>query len=373
MSDIAEHLRKTGIYPYGSAELKHYEGHLTRYFNREYRGIQGKYPAAKISAIPTNIGPMWEQTDALMEQHFDASLDLFMAFLDSEFMAYTTAYYGATPEQIRSSPLTLEQAEKAKFELICKRAGIQGKERVFPIGCGFGPLETFLLDRYPDLQITSVTPSKTQTGYIRQCMNKPDHPLYQRDLRLIEGDFSAVSLVELGERSYDIVFAVGAFEHINNLDAAFQRIAALLKTEGKAFLHLIVSKPVFPQYHDSENTLLGEFFPGGHIWPFDLIQQQTDYFELENSWYLNGTNYWRTLEEWHRRFWENMDQLYGSVLSDEAVRHWNDYFILCKVVLFGPAEGEIYGNGHFLFRKRMEPSGPCGKFGYPQSAADEPR
>ena len=54
-----------------------------------------------------------------------------------------------------------------------------------------------------------------------------------------------------------------------------------------------------------------------------------------------------------QRFWDHMEALCGQVLSVEGIRHWNDYFILCKTVLFAPLEGSIYGNGHYLFRRKQ--------------------
>ena len=297
---------------------------------------------------------MWEQTTALMQQHFDADLTLFESFLDNHFMAYTMAYYGENQAQILKSEASLEAAERAKFDLICSRAGIIGNERILNIGCGFGPLETYLSERFPMLEITSITPSRVQADYIRQCIDNPLHPLYQNSLRLIEGDFGEVALEMLGVGEYDLVTAIGAFEHINNLHSAFQRIHDLLKPSGKAFLHLIVSKPIFPQYHDSKNTLIGRFFPGGHIWPMEIVKSQTDFFHLVQSWYLNGLNYWRTLEAWHYRFWQHIDRLHPDLLSQDDTRYWNDYFVLCKVVLFAPCNGEIYGNGHFLFNRKNQ-------------------
>ena len=125
----------------------------------------------------------------------------------------------------------------------------------------------------------------------------------------------------------------------------------LSKSLVSSFLHLIVSQPWFPQYHDSQRTLIGKFFPGGHIWPLSLMEQQGGPLQFERSWYLNGLNYWRTLDEWHRNFWAHIEQLHDAVLTLEEVRHWNDYFIQCKVGLFAPAEGAVYGNGHLLYRK----------------------
>ena len=278
MKNTHKKLLQVGIYPYGSEELRLFENRLTRYFNREYQRLIGNEITLEDCCIPTNEGPMCQQTDELKEQHYDESLTLFKAFLDPEYMAYTTAYYGETPDEILASKLTLEEAEKAKFELVCKRAGIQGHERIFNIGCGFGPLETYLFETYPDIEVTSITPSEVQVSYIHKCIQDANHPLSRGNLRLIKGDFSAVPLSDLGENSYDMVLAVGAFEHINNLHAAFQRISLLLKPGGTTFLHLITSNAIFPQYHDSKKTLIGKFFPGGHIWPFELMEKTRGFF-----------------------------------------------------------------------------------------------
>jgi cyclopropane-fatty-acyl-phospholipid synthase len=351
--DCVAQLKQAGIHACGSPESQRYEQHLVRYFTREYEQL-GDSSSGRLAdyGISTCQGPMWQQTEALMSQHYDERPEFFAAFLDRKYMAYSMAWYGATPDEIMASTCTLEQAQRAKFELICARARVRGDEKVFSIGCGFGPLETYLLETYPDIEVTSITPSQVQTDYIQQRMQDPAHPLGCGRLKLIHGDFAAVDSVEHGNAGYDLVFAIGMFEHINNLHCAFRHIAALLSDEGRCFLHLIVSRPLFPQHMDSSNTLIGRYFPGGRIWPFGELQQQADFFDPIDSWYVNGLNYWRTLDEWHRRFWNGMDSLYGQVLSEAAIRHWNDYFILCKTVLFAPLQGSIYGNGHYLFRKK---------------------
>ncbi len=352
MGEAVRDLASRGIHPYGSEALARYEERLTRYFSREYAGLgECDTPLADLG-IRVDQGPMWQSTDELMAEHYDESIELFDAFLDHRYKAYSMAYYGESPAEIRASARALEEAQTAKFQLIAERTGIQGEERVFSIGCGFGPLETYLLEQFPRIRITSITPSKVQAEYIRRCMRDPRHPLDAQAMRLIEGDFGAVPASELGAGTYDLVFAIGMFEHVNNLDAAFEKIAQLLQPGGRAFLHLIVSRPAFPQFMDSKNTLVGRYFPGGRIWPFREIACQTRLFDLQASWYLNGLNYWRTLDEWHRRFWESMGRLHEKVFSTAAVRHWNDYFSLCKVVLFAPLDGEVYGNGHYLFRKK---------------------
>jgi len=121
------------------------------------------------------------------------------------------AYYGDSPEEIRASKATLEQAQEAKFALIAERASIQGKEKIFNIGCGFGSLETYLLKHYPELEIVSITPSKVQVAHIRERMQDVSDPLCSERLTLIEGSFVQLDINALGGFIYNILIYICFF------------------------------------------------------------------------------------------------------------------------------------------------------------------
>lgn len=341
-------LQRAGVNPYGSEALQLFEQRLTAAFARSYRQA-GR--AAQTLADPTSSsGPMVEQTEDLMQVHYDEHLAFFESILDRDYLAYSAAYYGDTPHAARASSFSLEQAQHAKFELLCARARLEGRERVFNLGCGFGSLETFLLTKYPEMQITGITPSKTQAAYLRTRMENPDDPLGDGRFQLIEDRFDTASVETLGPASYDLVFSVGVLEHFKNLRAAFERAAELLKPGGRAFHHLIASECVLPGFADASRTRLRTYFPGGRIWPVAVLESQTDFFSLEGSWFVNGLNYWRTVDAWHQRFWTHIEQLHPAVLTEKGVRYWNDYFSFSKV-MFAPEDGGVVGNGQFLFYK----------------------
>jgi cyclopropane-fatty-acyl-phospholipid synthase len=73
--------------------------------------------------------------------------------------------------------------------------------------------------------------------------------------------------------------------------------------------------------------------------------------KLVGQWYINGMNYWRTLDEWHCQYWAHIAELHPAVLDSAAVKYWNEYFVLCKAVLLAPLDGEIYGNAHYVFQR----------------------
>ena len=158
--EISDMLASNGIFGPGSVELATHERHLIRYFEREYKRLLEHPVSLQSLGISTDRGPMMEDTEALMESHYDERPEFFASFLDSQYKAYSMAYYGETPEEVHASTASLEEAQRAKFALIAKRARIEGHERILNIGCGFGSLETYLLQEFPDLEIVGITPSK---------------------------------------------------------------------------------------------------------------------------------------------------------------------------------------------------------------------
>lgn len=349
MESATESLRSQGIHPYGTEPLLLQEQRVTRFIEREYQRLQQQPQTLESLGVSSSRGPMWEETDELISGHYDERIEFFTSFLDHDYRAYSMAYYGENGDAVRASSYSLEQAQEAKFRLICERIGIRGDERLLNIGCGFGSFEHYLFRRYPNLQVVGLTPSQVQTRFLQQCQKDPQNPLHGKDFEVLQLKFDGETVAGLGAASFDLVTSIGLLEQVLNMQELFEKFDYLLRPGGKTFHHFIVSRLVIPQFLDASKTLIGAYFPGGRIWPFEEFTRHTERLELVDSWFVNGMNYWRTLDEWHKRFWEGIDDLAG-VLPAERIRHWNDYFYLCKVC-FAPADGSLFGNGHYLFRK----------------------
>lgn len=349
MSDAIELPTTPAIPPYGSEEALRKESHVARFLEREYLSLQKNPVSLEDAGIDPTAGPMSEQTANLMETHYDQELFLFSSFLDDYYMAYTMAYYGVNEEEVFHSSFSIEDAQAEKFRLICERAGIQGNERILNIGCGFGAFERYLLENYSEATIIGVTPSEVQSGYILDCCNNSDHIFHDGRFEIIKTDFDSLLNHDIPFGSFDMVVSVGLVDAIKNLRIFNERVAQYLKPGGTAFHHVIVSKSVIPQFLNSSGSLIGEYFPGGRVWPLDELPRHAGPLRFERSWFINGMNYWKTLDEWHKKFWQNMDSLQGR-LSAEELAYWSDYFILCKAC-FRPLSGTVFGNGHYLFTK----------------------
>jgi cyclopropane-fatty-acyl-phospholipid synthase len=349
IQELKEQLANHGVFGPGDTELERHEKALTRYFEKEYRHYQKNPQSLEALGVTTDRGPIAEKTEILMGRHYDERPEFFACFLDNHYRAYTMAYYGETPEAIRNSSVTLEEAQKEKFLLIAERAQIEGHERIINIGCGFGSLETFLLQEFPNIEVVGVTPSKVQINYLRQRMQDPTDLLCSDRFTLIEGALEKLPMHTLGKSKFDLVISVGLFEHLFNMRASLERFAALLAPGGRTFHHFITSQVAIPQLLNPEKTRIGQYFPGCRVWPRDELSRHTGHFDLVNSWFVNGLNYWRTLDEWHRRYWSSIPNLYDAGFDTAAIKYWNEYFSLSKA-MFAPMDGQFYGNSHYLFR-----------------------
>jgi len=342
-------LSRADIHAPASEQGQALEAHLARYFTRLYKNIDaGGEKSLQDLHIHVDSGDMFQQTADLMDAHYDAPDALFDKFLDSQYRAYSMAYYGDDADTVRNAPFGLEQAQTRKFALICERAGIEDGQLVFNIGCGFGSFETYLLEHFPRLRVVGITPSQVQAEHIRRRQNDPGDCFGDGRFRLIQGAFDGLPLSVLGEGVHDHVVSIGVIEHVQNLRAILLRIERLLKPGGRTFHHFITSRYAAPELLDPSKTRIGKYFPGGRVWPQNTLFQIESGLRPVTHWFVNGLNYWHTLDDWHRRFWLARAALLDGILDMSQFKHWNDYFYLCKA-MFLPLDGEFYGNSHYLF------------------------
>lgn len=351
-NDIIKQLAEDEIYCYGSVELLAFEKQMERYFEREYKRWQGNKALPEHYGVSSFEGDIARQdTHAESIEHYNKELNVYKAFLDKNYMVYTMAYYGATDYLPRvNNELSLEQAQIDKYNLIIQRAEIKDGQSILELGCGFGGFTTYLLEKFPNIRVTGINPSTVQATYLRETLPAKNKSFDNSRFTLIEKYFDELNTEDLADNSFDRVISIGVLEAVTNLNKLFKLISRVLKPGGKTFHHFIVSMDTIPQFLNAEDTLMADYFPGGHIWPYAEPIRHDQHLMPVNSWFVNGLNYWKTLDDWHKRFWNSIDYLYPEYLTIDEVRDWNKYFSLCKT-MFYPNKGMSYGNGHYLYVK----------------------
>ena len=276
---MRENLQKSlideDIFQYGSNELMLYEKRLTQYFTREYKLHLGNN-----QHVSLNNGPLALAAEELADDHYNEGIPFFQSFLDTKTMSYTMAYFDENSNMALASRKSLEQAQTDKFKLIAQRLELKGDEHLLNIGCGFGYFESYLLDTYPQLRVSSTTHSKDQYEFVLNRMNQHGDSLSSGRFRVFFGEINRKSSLNFGKGEYDAVCSVGLLEQINNIEQFFKIIDELLTDNGRMFHHLIMSRDLIPQFLDPDKTLIGKYFPGGKVLPFYALKKDFGNFRL---------------------------------------------------------------------------------------------
>ena len=335
------------IHGYATPGQLRFEKHLALYFEREFARWRGNRQAPETFGVSSFEGELVDPPgDTASFDHYNMDHEIYGAFLDSEYLAYSMGYYGYTDTSVEAdNGLSLAQAQENKYRLIVERADIRDGQNILDIGCGYGGFIKYLLQNFDNITTTGINPSSTQTGYIRNVL-KPDSSRFT----LVPETFETVIGSTDINQSFDRIISIGVLEHFTNLALLFASLKRLLKPGGKSLHHLIVSADTIPRLLKAEDTLIAKYFPGGHVWPYSEMTRHTKHLDFVNGWFVNGRNYWKTLDEWHKRFWSEIDRLFPSHLSVSEVESWNSFFALSKA-MFGADHGRSYGVGHYLYEK----------------------
>ena len=237
----------------------------------------------------------------------------------------------------------LEASQRHMIDQMIDRLGIEDGDHLLDFGCGWGCVPNYILSKFPNLRCTGVNLSRGQCAYMRAKMNDPRSQLSSGRFTLVEGDINEVVFSE----KFSKIISVGVFCHVGNLTKAFARLASLLQPQGKALIHIITVR--IPNNMSSGFTDK-YIFPGGRYWNHDAIPSHSVDLKTVQRWYMNGSNYHRTLTAWLDRFDASQDLVshfdYGMEYA-KFRRMWRFYLLLLGTI-FATCDGEFNGNGQYL-------------------------
>jgi len=237
------------------------------------------------------------------ERHYDLGNDMFRFMLDKR-MVYSCAYW--------KNATTLDEAQEAKLDLVCRKIGLEAGMRVLDIGCGWGSFARFAAEKY-GAEVVGITVSKEQIDIgNRMCEGLPVKLIYQ-DYRDVEGVF-------------DRVVSVGMFEAVGVKNfRTFMKVAnEHLEPEGLFLLHTIGTNTTETAVDQWTNKYI---FPNGVLpTPAQLTRASEGLFHLED-WHNLNVNYSRTLLAWMQRFDKNWEEIRTLGYDDRFYRMWRFYLL----------------------------------------------
>jgi cyclopropane-fatty-acyl-phospholipid synthase len=244
-----------------------------------------------------------------VRHHYDVGNDFFALFLDRS-MTYSCAYWqaGAT---------TLEEAQEAKLDLVCRKLALKEGERVLDVGCGWGSFAIHAASRY-GARVVGVTISAAQAELARRRVAEAG----VGDLvEIRDADYREVS-----DGPFDAISSIGMVEHVGEerIDLYAQRLAALLKPGGRLLNHGIAKLQDFDT--KDEGPFSERFvFPDGVPLPLSRVELALERAGLVTR-HVEGLpkDYARTLTEWLSRFESRLDEAV-AIGGIERVRIWRLY------------------------------------------------
>jgi cyclopropane-fatty-acyl-phospholipid synthase len=252
-----------------------------------------------------------------IEAHYDLGNEFFALFLDRRRM-YSCAVFDPPGA-------TLDQAQEAKLERICRKLDLQPGDRVLEIGTGWGGFALHAAGRH-GCRVTTATISPAQHRHATEAVREAglDHrvEVLLRDYRELEGRYDKLVSIEMIE-------AVGH----RHLGRFFELCCRRLAPHGLMLLQSItLADPLYRRYRQSVDFIQRYIFPGGALPSVGAltaaVAERTDLVavHLEDL----GSHYARTLRHWRERFHAHRDRVAAMGFSERFCRMWEYYFCYCE-------------------------------------------
>ncbi|MFZ1904200.1 MAG: cyclopropane-fatty-acyl-phospholipid synthase family protein, partial [Steroidobacteraceae bacterium] len=240
-----------------------------------------------------------------IHHHYDIGNRFYQLWLGAT-MAYTCAYY-PTPEA------TLDQAQSAKMDHVCRKLQLKPGESVVEAGCGWGTLALHMARHY-GVRVRAFNISREQVAYARERAAREG--LASR-VEYVEDDYRNIS------GDYDAFVSVGMLEHVGlaNYETLGGVAHQCLGSRGRGLIHAIGRN--FPAR--LQPWIERRIFPGAYP---PTLGQMTRIFEPWNFSILDVENlrlhYAQTLRHWLSLFETARDQV-CAMFDDRFVRMWRLY------------------------------------------------
>ncbi|KAJ8488884.1 hypothetical protein ONZ45_g13781 [Pleurotus djamor] len=280
-------------------------------------------------------------TEKANEQHYEVSTEFILSCL-GPYAKYSSCLYPTGKE-------TLAEAEVLMLESYCEKAQLKDGLDILDLGCGWGSLSLFL--------------AKTQKVHIDSIAKERGF----NNLEIITGDVNSFEFPP--DKRFDRILSIEMFEHMKNYQALFKKVSTWLQPHGDSndesllFIHIFCHRTTPYHFEEGDGWMAKNFFSGGTMPSHDLFLYFQSDLTLIRSWYLPGTHYSRSLEDWlklqDKNGKEGLKTLQddavskGKQASDGAAAFYRFrvFYMACSE-LFNTNNGQEWGVGHYLFKAK---------------------
>jgi cyclopropane-fatty-acyl-phospholipid synthase len=248
---------------------------------------------------------------AAISHHYDVGNDFYSLVLGPS-MVYSCAYW---PDSVE----TLEDAQRAKCDLVCRKLGLDAGMRLLDVGCGWGSLVIHAAREY-GVRAVGITLSEQQARLGRERVEAAG-----------VGDLVEIRVQdyrEVTDDPYDAIASIGMAEHVGKAPYATYAgdLFRLLRPGGRLLNHQITRRPG-PVIQHERTFIQAYVFPDGELLPVaEVVGNLEDAgFEVRDDESLRE-HYSRTLREWVANLEKHWDECV-ALTSPGRARVWRLYMV----------------------------------------------
>ncbi len=243
-----------------------------------------------------------------IQHHYDVSNEFYEMVLGPS-MAYTCALFP-------TADATLEEAQAAKFDLVCRKLDLKPGMRLLDVGCGWGGMVRHAAKHY-GITAVGITLSAEQAKWGQLAIQND-----QLDsAEILHGDYR-----DAPGDGYDAISSIGLLEHVgvHNYPSYFEFLRGKLRDGGRLLNHCI-TRP-----HNNTRITTGAFidryvFPDGELTGSGRIITAAQNVGLEVRHEENlREHYALTLKHWCANLVANWDECVADV-GEPTARVWGLY------------------------------------------------
>ncbi|MGW0757483.1 class I SAM-dependent methyltransferase [Streptomyces sp. NPDC002814] len=201
-----------------------------------------------------------------ISHHYDVGNDFYEIVLGPS-MVYSCAYW--------EDAGTLEDAQRDKLELVCRKLALTPGQRLLDVGCGWGSMAIHAA-REHGVSVVGITLSHEQAAYARKRV-AGEGLTDKVEIRV--QDYRDVA-----DGPYDAISSIGMAEHVGSaryLEYA-RTLYALLKPGGRLLNHQIARRPQRDESTYSVDDFIDSYvFPDGELAPVGATVTQLERARFE--------------------------------------------------------------------------------------------
>ena len=238
------------------------------------------------------------------KRHYDIGNRLFSIMLDKR-MNYSCGYW--------EKATTLNDAQKDKLDLICKKLLLKPGMTVLDIGCGWGGFAKWAAEKY-DVKVLGITVSREQVNFAREYCKGLDVKIEFQDYR------------EITEK-FDRIVSIGMVEHVGykNYSTYMKVVSRCMKPDGLFLLQTIAGNT---SVNSTDPWISKYIFPNAMLPSAKQISSAAEELMVLEDWHSFGQDYDPTLMAWHQNFTNNWDTV-KDMYDNRFYRMWTYYLLSC--------------------------------------------